>query len=127
MEFWSTVSKGRAVECGHCWDYLGSPHLYVHELYLCRVHMQHYYTFCSVYGACVTVRVIGTGTDVGTDCREPHHMLGIRSSLSGRAAMHLHPGLACRASSRAHKGTAYSETREPCCTRQTNCLVFNHR
>lgn len=70
------------------------------------------------------MRVIGRGTDVRTDCREPHHMLGIRLSLSGRAAMHLHPGLAFRTGSRAHKGTAYSETREPCCTRQTNLLVL---
>lgn len=30
------------------------------------------------FWACVTTRVIGRGTDVGTDCREPHHMLGIR-------------------------------------------------
>lgn len=51
-------------------------------------------------------------------------MLGIRLLLSGRAAMHLHPGLAYRAGGGAHEGTAYSETQGPCCARQTKLLVF---
>lgn len=44
-------------------------------------------------------------------------MLHIWVLLSGRAAMHLHSGLARRAASIAHEGTACLETWDACCTR----------
>lgn len=57
MEVWSTVSKGRgrAAACGRWCDYLWALHLYIHALYLCRVHVQHYYMFQEVYGCILSM------------------------------------------------------------------------
>lgn len=77
---------------------------------ICAVHM-----CVHACRACVSTRVIGGGADVGTDCRESPTTCSVSGFLlSGRAATHLHPGLARGAASTAHEVASYLEKPPRC-------------